>query len=376
MFDEIKILFQRYLNNECSEAELEKLLQFFGNDENGQWLMQVIGEELEREVDETQLDTTDVDSRLQVIYKGIAPAPKINYWRRIAAAAAVLAILSTGILYLSHKEHQKPAIAQAVIKPGKNQAILRLSNGSAIILNDAANGEVANQSGIHITKTANGQIIYEDKGDANGPLQYNSIEAPAGGQWELVLPDKSHVWLNSKTILKYPTRFQGAERKVELEGEAYFEVAPDQSKPFKVVSKKQTVQVLGTHFDMMSYPDDATNITTLFEGAVKVNGQVLKPGQQATITTNNIQLNTNPDLEEAIAWKNGYFKFNGRLEDIMSKVSRWYDVKIVFKDKAALDYTFEGEISRNKNLNEILNIIAYTGRVHFSVNERTIEVTK
>jgi transmembrane sensor len=321
----------------------------------------------------------DIDQRLDAIYgrirERITPPVRIS-WHRIAAAAAVLAFVGTGVVFLTRHREVHPlqaSITAPVIKPGKNQAVLRLADGTVISLDDATAGEVANQSGVRITKAEDGQLVYQDVNNSEEVL-YNAIEAPASGQWQVVLPDRSHVWLNSKSVLKYPTRFKGNERKVELTGEAYFEIASDQSKPFRVVSKGQTVEVLGTQFNMMSYPDEPAEKTTLFEGAVRVNKTVLKPGEQLQVNGAGMQLNQHPDLEEVIAWKNGYFKFNGRLEDIMSKISRWYDVEIVYVNKPNPGYTFEGEISRNKNLNEILNIMEYTGKVHFSVTDRKIEV--
>lgn len=394
MEETVKILFRKYLNNECSSAEIIQLLEFFGIEDNEQLLKSFIYSELENEAEEEDSAITDIDQRLQVVYSrlqehvGETDPPRVVpiriNWLRIAAAAVIFITVCSGIVYLIPKRainHSDSRIADHMIKPGKNQAILRLADGREINLSDLKEGEIATQSGVSITKAANGQLVYQDvnEGDENDELQYNSIEAPAGGQWQVVLPDKSHVWLNSKSTLRYPTRFKGSERMVELKGEAYFEISPDQSKPFKVMSKGQTIEVLGTHFNVMSYPDDASEKTTLFEGSVKVslpgNAKVLKPGEQALVRGASLQVDQHPDLEEVIAWKNGYFKFNGKLEDIMSKISRWYDVEVVYLHKPDDTYNFEGEISRSKDLNEILKIMEYTGKVHFSIKERKIEVS-
>ena len=378
MLEDVKVLFQKYINNECSEAEVNRLSEYFGVDDNEALLKSLIYSELESEEHEETVD--DIDQRLAVVYsrikERISPPVRIN-WYRITAAAAILGAVCTGLVLLTHQPEARKTQLQAVapiIKPGKNQAVLRLADGTVISLDDATAGEVANQAGVRITKNADGELIYQDVNSGDDVL-YNAIEAPASGQWQVVLPDKSHVWLNSKSVLKYPTRFKGNERKVELTGEAYFEITPDQAKPFRVVSKGQTVEVLGTAFNMTSYPDEPVEKTTLFEGSVRVNTKVLKPGEQLMVNAQKMQLITHPDLEEVIAWKNGYFKFNGGLEEIMSKISRWYDVEIVYINEPNPGYTFEGEISRNKNLNEILKIMEYTGKVHFSVTaDRKIEV--
>lgn len=388
MNDDVKVLFQQYLQNSCTETDRRKLLEYFGAEGNEQLLKELIYRELEGEMGE-EMDIADVDARLEAIYPRLAAhidpprVVRVN-WRRIAvvAAAVIGVVISAGIFFWKPGKSTHDPVVQdpaQIIKPGRNQAILRLSDGREINLEDAADGQLAAQPGVRITKSEDGQLIYQaDESADNDIISYNTIEAPAGGQWQVVLPDRSRVWLNARTSLRYPTRFRGNERKVELKGEAYFEVTPDKNMPFKVESKGQTVEVLGTHFNMMSYVDDAVEKTTLFEGAVKIaasgNTKMLEPGEQAQVGGNKINISINADLEEAIAWKNGYFKFNGGLEDIMNKISRWYDVEIVYINKPDPADTFEGEISRSKDLKEILRIMEYTGKVHFTIKERRIEV--
>src|SRR6185503_833259 len=156
--------------------------------------------------------------------------------------------------------------------------------------------------------------------DVNASLEYNTVEAPVGGQWQVILPDQSKVWLNALSSITYPTRFTGGERRVKISGEAYFEVAHNKAMPFRVESLGQTVEVLGTHFNVMAYADERLIKTTLLEGSVKISDhgkmELLKPGQQAQVSAANIKVTDDVDLEDVVAWKNGYFKFNENLESI------------------------------------------------------------
>lgn len=244
------------------------------------------------------------------------------------------------------------------------------------------NGQLAIQGNTEITKTADGDITYRQTADQSGVLStlaYNTVSTPTGGQYHLLLADGTNVWLNAASSIRYPTAFTRAERKVEITGEAYFEVAHNVAKPFRVQSSRQVVEVLGTHFNVNSYADENETKTTLLEGSVKVTGssgfKLIKPGQAAVLKGNHLAV-AEADVEEAVAWKNGYFKFNDNLEVIMDKVARWYDVSIVYQSKPDPDYTFVGEISRGRNLSEILKIMEYTGKVHFEIEGRRIIVSK
>lgn len=301
-----------------------------------------------------------------------------------SAAAAVLMVAgATLIFYPAKKSVQNTEIAQKKeIKPGGNKAILTLANGDKISLTDSANGQIAVQASIKITKTAEGQIVYElPPGPAEGTNaqpEYNTIEAPAGGQWQVILPDRSKVWLNAKSSLTYPTFFIGNERKVELKGEAYFEIAHNVEMPFIVASKTQAVEVLGTHFNIMAYEDERITKTTLLEGSVKISGnsgsRILVPGEQARVSSAAIKVTNAVDLEDVMAWKNGYFKFNESLESIMRKIARWYDVQVVYANNVDASLNFGGKISRYKNLSSALKIMELTGNVHFKVEGRRVTV--
>jgi len=325
-----------------------------------------------------------------------------SVWRfSMAAAAAVLVIALTAILfYRNYNDVAGPQIVKNDINPGKNKAVLTLANGQKISLTDALNGQLAQQAGVTISKTANGQLVYQAVPNASGKntSEYNTIEAPRGGQWQVILPDGSKVFLNASSSLKYPVSFAAKERKVELKGEAYFEISHNKKAPFRVTAKGQTVEVLGTHFNIMSYDDEKTVKTTLLSGSVKVssNGKnatgtnatranaaksaaeflVLKPGEQAQVSPGNMKLIQDVDLEDVLAWKNGYFKFNENLRSIMTKVARWYDVEVIYETQPDPEFKFKGEISRDKNISELLNMLDYTGNVHFKIEGRRVIVKK
>jgi transmembrane sensor len=308
----------------------------------------------------------------------------------LTVAAAVLVLLSVALLFYTKKEKpsgkELPALGLNDAAPGGNKAILTLADGRTINLDSVGTGAIANQSGITIEKTTDGQLIYNVAGGVapseNGPmgkLSHNTISTPKGGQYRINLPDGSTVWLNAASSLRYPVLFAADERSVELTGEAYFEIAKDKNKPFRVHSKQQTVEVLGTHFNVSSYPDEESTLTTLLEGSVKVVNpinkrmMVLKPGQQSTVDA-VIMTATAVDTEESIAWKNGFFVFNEEsIPSVMRKISRWYDLEVVYQGNVK-DLDLKGSVSRFKNVSEVLETLELTGLVHFKIEGRRITV--
>lgn len=310
----------------------------------------------------------------------------ISIWKPAMAAASVIIVVSAvAVLF---RPGSKPAKSNTIakkndIKPGSNKAVLTLANGQKITLTDSVNGQIAVQANVKIAKTAKGQIVYElpkEVTDNDLAPEYNTIEAPTGGQWEVILPDQSKVWLNAKSSLTYPTYFTGNERKVQLKGEAYFEITPNAKMPFKVNSREQTVEVLGTHFDIMAYDDDDIIKTTLLEGSVKIsnNGhsRILVPGEQAQVSDAGTRVTDDIDLEDVMAWKNGYFKFNDSLENVMRKISRWYNIEIKYANNVDPSLRFGGKISRYKNLSSALKIMELTGNIHFKIEGRRVTVMR
>lgn len=311
-------------------------------------------------------------------------------WTRISAAAVVLISLSVGILFYfkdhtkANSEGNQDKFAKNDISPGGNKAYLTLANGKRIALTDAGTGQLADESGVKISKNAEGQIIYtieNTKSDAVASLTaVNTIETPRGGQYQVLLPDGTKVWLNAASRLTYPVSFVRRERTVELNGEAYFEVARDAAHPFRVKSSGQEIEVLGTHFNVNSYKDETAVRTTLMEGSVRVSsgkGQaiVLSPGEQSSLRGKNIQV-TQVNAEDVLDWKYGNFVFNDEnLESILRKVARWYNVEIVYEMEPS-ESSLLGKVSRSKNISAILHAIEQTDQAHFKIEGRRIIVTK
>lgn len=321
----------------------------------------------------------------------------------IAVAASLILLFSVGFYiyhatYHSH-EAQMARLRAHDIKPGGNKAMLTLADGTQIALNDQANGEIAKQAGASIIKTADGQLIYTVKDKPAGEVSSNTISTPRGGQYQVNLPDGTKVWLNAMSSLTFPTVFTGNRRLLRLKGEGYFEVAKLETKegetgkdkargmPFMVVTDKQTVLVSGTHFNINSYADEERTTTTLLEGSVHVasleNRQspkfmikavTLKPNQQAEFSNGQLKVRQ-ANVEEAVAWKNGRFKFsNENIESLMRKVARWYDVDIEYKGKISKE-GFGGQVSRSRNVSEVLEVLQLTRLVHFEIEGRRIIVS-
>src|SRR5690606_26820039 len=265
-------------------------------------------------------------SRIQDQMHPSLPLPskgrKKIYWIVSTAAAILIALSTTLYLYrTSIKDVVEVTTPQLTdIQPGGNKATLTLADGSRIVLDSISNGKVIEYNGTKFIKTADGQLICESLHSNDGSLNgayyaFNTIETPRGGQYQVTLPDGTKVWLNAASSLKYPVAFNDTERKVELTGDAYFEVANDKNKPFKVLADEQEIKVLGTHFNVNAYADEASIKTTLVEGRVQVGlrntstAHILRPGQQSELSGNTFKIQQ-VDVEEAIDWKNGHFIFN------------------------------------------------------------------
>lgn len=296
-----------------------------------------------------------------------------------AAAGVALLITAAGYFLLQPKAVQQPiaAVKQSNtqdIAPGGNRATLVLGDGSQLTLDSAANGTLSQQGNTQVVKLANGQLAYRTAGQSSTQtILYNTIFTPRGGKYKVTLPDGSKVWLNAASSLRYPTAFTDT-RSVELNGEAYFDIAPDASHPFIVSHGKTVVEVLGTTFNMMAYTDEASIRTTLLSGAVKVNGQKLTPGQCASITNGQLRIEEEVNTEAAVAWKNGYIQFEGNdIRSAMRQISRWYDVEVTYKGEVPSH--FRGIIPSDVPVSEVLKMMEMTGEVTFEISGRTIIVS-
>lgn len=380
-------LLDKYIAGEASWEEEQRLLNFYGSfqkqSEPNQEINQ-IGDQIFNRIEETIYPVEEE----QYSYR-------FYYLKSISIAAMILLAITTGIYFYSNREIAEPEHFTEIdvrndIAPGYNKAILTLADGSKISLDDAANGLLASQGNIAITKTDNGQIVYEksavdrSKLISNRPV-INTIQTPKGGKYQVRLPDGSKVWLNSASTLSYPTTFAGNERKVQLKGEAYFEISPNKNIPFRVQSDNQIVEVLGTHFNINSYDDEDYVKTTLLEGSVKVilnskpnmvsDTRLLKPGEQSLTKSSRSDIRIeNADTEKAVAWKNGYFKFrNTPIREIMREIERWYDVELVYEGKMPTD-EFTGFISNDVKISAVLKIMEESGGVKFTVKGKKLKV--
>ena len=327
-----------------------------------------------------QLIKNNIDQQIILPQKTFRLTPSRT--RYMVAAVIFLAVSITAYYFTTSSDHvDTPGQEYSHILPGTNKATLTLSNGQKISLDDVANGEIAQQAGIRITKSGNGQLVYTAvKGDNAIPVAQNTISTPKGGQYQLILPDGTKVYLNAASTLSYPTAFQDKERLVELNGEAYFEVAKNKLLPFRVKSGQQTVEVLGTHFNVNAYADEGAIRTTLLEGAVKISAgmitQVIKPGQQAILNKNTADkiVITEVNTDKVIAWKNGVFSFeNEDLKSVMRQISRWYNVEVIYTGVSS-DEKYYGEISKNSKLGEVFEILELNN-VNFNVEGKTIKVS-
>ncbi|WP_082489245.1 FecR family protein [Dyadobacter sp. Leaf189] len=370
-------LFDRYYHGNATEDETQELMDLVRAGRYDALLEQYLKTNwLEQTGNETLFTEEKSNAMLSAILDAAsqqaAPEKKVVRlnWLRYAAAA-MLVLTGLGIWYnaknsLKDSDSVAGVTHTADVKPGGNKALLTLSDGSAIALDQVESGFVARQGNAEIRKAQEGILVYNAKADERtGTISMNTLSTPKGGQYQVRLPDGSKVWLNASSSIRFPSAFAASERKVEITGEAYFEVAKDKRKPFIVKFNQSEVLVLGTSFNIMAYPEEGASKTTLVEGSVDIKnvGQNarLKPGQQAAIlVTGQIKTKYTP-VEEAVAWKNGEFYFqDASVEEVMRQLSRWYDVRINYNGKIPLKQ-FTGRVSRQVSLSEIVGMLRYAG---------------
>ncbi|MCF0072761.1 FecR domain-containing protein [Dyadobacter sp. CY261] len=306
-------------------------------------------------------------------------------WPKLVAAALVIGF---GVYWWASYRGSRDVVQQgrvakvqlADIPPGGNRAILTLGDGSSITLDSAGNGLLASQGGTSVTQSGKGQLVYKSSEIPENEPVFNTVSTPKGGQFHIVLPDGTGVWLNAASSLRFPTAFSGKQRNVEVTGEVYFEVAHNRQMPFVVKNGATEIVVLGTHFNVMAYDDEKIMRTTLFEGAVKVTHDgreaMLAPGQQARISaaTGSVRVVDDVNMEKELSWKNGYFQFEDEsLESIMRQVSRWYDVRVRYEGNSRGE-NFTGRLPRNSNVSAVMKILSLSG-VKFRIEDNTIIVT-
>lgn len=307
------------------------------------------------------------------------PAPakirRIPVFVRIAAAAAVVISVAAGAWLFYYKPADKQLAHQPDKAPVSNKAMLTLADGSTIPLDSASAGLLATQGNARIQKGAGNALTYTGTAITGSPLQYNTLSTPRGGQFQLTLPDGSHVWLNTASSIRYPVAFATNERKVELQGEAYFEIQPDARAPFRVQSPTQVTEVLGTSFNINDYKEESVSRTTLLEGKIKTGNYLLQPGQQMAVTNGSATLIPHVDMEEVLAWKNGSLHMNGLdVKALMRRISRWYDVDIVYEGNIPKVSTYGGILDRKVYLSDIIAVLQSQG-IHCRLESNTLYVS-
>lgn len=411
--EQLKSVFIRYIRNECSPDEVKWLIDHFetGKDENE--LRAMIRAALQEPVSDlsSQPEMRPVFNRIfnkiNVSIQKKEELAAVSFLRQnkrwAAVAAVVLITLSAALFHYIPSNQQVTPVAltnkvKNDIAPGGSKAILTLADGRTIVLEDAADGTLTNEAHTAIIKTKEGQLVYDASvqpkqlTEDNTVPTYNTVTTPRGGEYMIILPDGSKVWLNAASSIRFPTAFVGKYRKVELSGEAYFEVVKkvgggrmeDEKLPFIVTSGNQEVIVLGTRFNIMAYKDETAIKTTLLEGSVEISnlnvsaslkaGRVkLKPGEQASSGADNIIKVYDVDANEAIAWKNGYFQFRrDNIKDIMRKFSRWYDIEVIYDGNMPKD-EFVGKIRRSVTLTQALKMFSFS-EIKFKIDGQKVIV--
>ena len=386
--ERLRHLLRGFADNTIQQDEIEEMLALLRQDAHDAALYELIGE-LRNETDENA-PGPPVD--WEKVWNAIRPASSGAKWHWWRAAAAITGMLGIA-LYLWMNRYETPGqelvkvppvqVPQKDIQPGGDRAVLTLADGSQIILDSTANGQLARQGNVEIIKLANGQLAYKAGGKEKEVL-YNTMSTPRGGRYQLILPDGSKVWLNALSSIRYPIAFTGNERRVAITGEAYFEVAKDPALPFKVSLLPASgrtgmeVEVLGTHFNVNAYDDEPLVNTTLLEGSVKLKqaaGSVMiRPGQQAQVNnTGKISVASDVDVAGVVAWKEGHFIFrDANIKTIMHQLMRWYDVDVKYEGTIPERY-FTADISKNKTLSGVLRILEQSN-IHFSIAGRTLTV--
>jgi transmembrane sensor len=387
--EEVQKLVDKYLHNTATAEETEKLFQWYRTEMNAdsQWNFDL--DEDEENLKSFIFSQIEVPESTDNQFK-----PQRKYYS-LVAAASVLFFLASALYFFLRTDYNitdpipvKVVVNPVVndIQPGGIKAILTLSDGKKIVLDDSQNGVVINQGGIKIHKNSEGVIEYTLSNSSNEQrvnqkqetqLVYNIIQTPVGGKFQLNLADGSKVWLNSASSLRFPVFFAGDTREVELKGEAYFEVSKNEHKKFSVRSGNQTVEVLGTHFNINAYSDEPSITTTLIEGAVRVielnskKSQILKPGEQSKVDR-DIRIQRK-DIQAELAWKDGYFYFeNASIETVMRQLGRWYGITARYESELP-EHHFEGAIATNLTLLEVLEILQKSN-IHFRLEGKEVVV--
>lgn len=375
------------------DAERHNTLSFSEQKELQTWLLNPVNKRLYDKLKDPEeknralreLYAYDVDDNFEVFLELVSEERELKKnWRfqRLLPYAAAVTIFISSLVYLL--VYQQEVLKEEDIRPGRSFASLTLADGTVLDLDDEKS-EVFKNSGLEILTDTGGLVVYKiADSEAEDPNAFHKISTTRGGQYAVLLPDGSKVWLNSETSLEYSLNF-AKNRKVKLKGEAYFDVTKQKIEgttllPFTIDLSNQEIEVLGTQLNVQAYEDEKVFSTTLVTGAVKINAHdnsvLLKPGEQALLDRTSDELYVKKvNVREFSDWKDGYFYFeNENIKQIMSKVSRWYDIEVIYQG-AISEEGFGGEISKYENIKELLNVLELTGKVRLKLEGRRVVVS-
>lgn len=393
--ERIHLLLRKYMVGEATADELAELSEVLNSGEHDQVILGFLEQEAGQPEQPFPYSVERLEELFGLMSIRMKEAPSNgrivkgvftgnNNWKKWTAAAAVIIVLLGGFWLYRGRQGSRDVVADAGrqhfkndITPAQQGIILTMGDGSVKSLDTVANGMVATEGRTKVMKASEG-LSYQQSGGSS--VVYNTVATQKGRTYHLQLPDGTNVWLDAVSSIHFPTAFSGAQRVVEITGQAYFEVVHNPAKPFIVSVNNMQVEVLGTHFNISAYSDEALAKTTLLEGKVRVtkNGgiAILKPGEQAMAGTDSPPtVEHAPDIDEVMAWKNGRFTFSGRsVDEIMNQVARWYDIQVIYRDK--INESFVADIRRGLPLSTLLSLLELTKQVKFQVDGNKITVMK
>ncbi|TYR34508.1 FecR family protein [Sphingobacterium phlebotomi] len=372
-------LIEKYITGTATDQEREELLDWYRSVKHDETLWPEEEAVFEQRITRV---LSEIKQSSSLVTDDTTPIRRIFPWKLISIAAVALMIIGLSTIFLldTRKDvaDENMALKDDGIKPGGSKAVLKLANGQTFALGDSLAISGIENQGTFTDK--NGELLFNP--ETNGTttaLIYNELTTPKGGQYIIHLPDGSKISLNSESVLSFPSSFEGNERKVVLQGEAYFEVAKNEDKPFFVSTSAMEIEVLGTTFNVKGYQDEDDISTTLVEGSVKVKTDkkdiLLKPGQSAILNKASGAMHTKKaDLTAETAWTKGYFMFNDdNIRSIMNQLSRWYDCEVVYRGDMK-DKIYSGRILRRSDITEVLNMLEQTGTIKFQIEGRRVVV--
>ncbi|WP_333575142.1 FecR family protein [Sphingobacterium sp.] len=382
--ERLQYLLARARSSSCSEEEMTELNEWYEQLDDGperikDWIEEAGGKE-------------QLADQLYANFSKKIAKPRNRFVAsitRLSVAATIVFLLGAVLLYYKFQNESIPdrgGMAQSKIQSDTNVGRLTLADGTKINLDDAAIGELYHKDGLSISKTDSNSLTYHStvalRSVTDHEMQFNTLEIPRGGHYNITLPDGTKIWMNSASTLRFPVTSNGRDRLVSLRGEGYFEVAHNKELPFKVITGDQQIRVLGTHFNVKGYPDEKLISTTLLEGSVQVSrrssgeSKLMTPGQQANLALHSSHIAiTKANINQVVAWKDGYFTFdNESIENIMNAISRWYNVDVVYVGKQSGE-RFGGSFSRKSDLAEILHNLEELGNLRFRIKEHKVIVS-